>query len=353
MNKEKRKLDVLYHYCSLQTFYNIMKKKSVWLSDLSKTNDSQELICLEKIVREDLTRKVKSWIDALNEQKQGLSMSEKIKLDGEILGWEFVRLFSTKEFTVPSCWGFCLSEKGDNLGQWRGYGNDGTGISIGFDCDKLKRMIGDVKRIAHSKATLTLGEVNYVGQRKIDEYLRGDIEQFVEQKGASLKKMYEKSKNKDLPKIENCPEGILSPKAKEAIAEKMIALTEFPFYKMEAFKDEAEWRIVFSLPVEKISPEELKEMISKKEFFDEKSQYFEDFKCFSDKFYPENYEYTVRDNMLVSHLEIKLKELKDLIHSITIGPKSKVTEEDIKLFLKLNDVYSDSIAIGKSGASYR
>ena len=111
MNKEKRKLDVLYHYCSLQTFYNIMKKKSVWLSDLSKTNDSQELICLEKIVREDLTRKVKSWIDALNEQKQGLSMSEKIKLDGEILGWEFVRLFSTKEFTVPSCWGFCLSEK--------------------------------------------------------------------------------------------------------------------------------------------------------------------------------------------------------------------------------------------------
>ena len=57
--------------------------------------------------------------------------------------------------------------------------------------------------------------------------------------------------------------------------------------------------------------------------------------------------------MLVSHLEIKLKDLKDLIHSITIGPKSKVTEEDIKLFLKLNDVYSDSIVIGKSEASYR
>ena len=125
------------------------------------------------------------------------------------------------------------------------------------------------------------------------------------------------------------------------------------FCKMKAFEEEDEWRIVFSLPVEKISPEVLKEKISKKEFFDEKSQYFKDFKCFSDKFYPENYEYIVKDNMLVSHLEIKLKDLKDLIHSITIGPKSKVTEEDIKLFLKLNDVYSDSIVIGKSGASYR
>jgi hypothetical protein len=30
-------------------------------------------------------------------------------------------------------WVFCLSEKSDDLGQWRGYADDGQGISIGFN----------------------------------------------------------------------------------------------------------------------------------------------------------------------------------------------------------------------------
>ena len=30
-------------------------------------------------------------------------------------------------------WAFCLSEEGDLLSQWRGYGDDGRGFSIGFD----------------------------------------------------------------------------------------------------------------------------------------------------------------------------------------------------------------------------
>ena len=35
--------DILYHYCSVPTFFNIMKNHSIWLSDISKSNDSQEL----------------------------------------------------------------------------------------------------------------------------------------------------------------------------------------------------------------------------------------------------------------------------------------------------------------------
>ena len=36
--------DVLYHYCSLDTFCNIMKNQSIWLSDVTKSNDSKELV---------------------------------------------------------------------------------------------------------------------------------------------------------------------------------------------------------------------------------------------------------------------------------------------------------------------
>jgi len=37
--------------------------------------------------------------------------------------------------------GFCLSEKGDLLSQWRGYASDGEGVSIGFDKQYLKKAV--------------------------------------------------------------------------------------------------------------------------------------------------------------------------------------------------------------------
>ena len=33
----------LYHYCSIETFFNVIKSNSVWLSDIEKSNDSLEL----------------------------------------------------------------------------------------------------------------------------------------------------------------------------------------------------------------------------------------------------------------------------------------------------------------------
>ena len=39
---------------------------------------------------------------------------------------------------------FCLSENGDLLSQWRSYGRDGSGISVGFSTDILAQDFGDV-----------------------------------------------------------------------------------------------------------------------------------------------------------------------------------------------------------------
>lgn len=33
----------LYHYCSIETFANILKNKSIWLSDIQQSNDYLEL----------------------------------------------------------------------------------------------------------------------------------------------------------------------------------------------------------------------------------------------------------------------------------------------------------------------
>ena len=39
----------LYHYCSLSTFYNIVKNKSIWVSDVQKSNDFLEVIWLKQL----------------------------------------------------------------------------------------------------------------------------------------------------------------------------------------------------------------------------------------------------------------------------------------------------------------
>ena len=39
---EMTKIDTIYHYCSIDTFFSIIQNKTLRLSDLNKTNDSME-----------------------------------------------------------------------------------------------------------------------------------------------------------------------------------------------------------------------------------------------------------------------------------------------------------------------
>ena len=116
MNEET---GTLYHYCSLSTFYSIIKNRSIWLSDVSKSNDSQELVWA--------TRQCKSLV-----LKKFLEYVERMKANDRFIDTrfrEFNKTFDQFESIDAAnslkSWVFCLSEKGDNLGQWRGYADDG------------------------------------------------------------------------------------------------------------------------------------------------------------------------------------------------------------------------------------
>ncbi len=100
---------ILYHYCSTSTFENIVKNKSIWLSSLLASNDTQEgrwlsqvfmNLCAKRGVAPHIIAQLKTYLDWL---EGGMD-----------------------------CLGFCLSENGDMLSQWRGYADDATGLSIGF-----------------------------------------------------------------------------------------------------------------------------------------------------------------------------------------------------------------------------
>ena len=106
---------ILFHYCSTSTFFNIVKGRTIWLSSLSSSNDTLEGRWLSVILRTLCERKGMPPTSAL----------------------DLARRFQMLE-RINDCLGFCLSEKGDMLSQWRGYAEDATGVSIGFNMEAFE-----------------------------------------------------------------------------------------------------------------------------------------------------------------------------------------------------------------------
>jgi len=106
----------LYHYCSNNAFHSIIENRRIRLSSLSLSNDSME----GKLVTEILARIAES--DGLDQ-----AATHRLQKSVSILEQVFDGL------------GFCLSEDGDLLSQWRGYAADATGVSIGFSKDYLEK----------------------------------------------------------------------------------------------------------------------------------------------------------------------------------------------------------------------
>jgi Protein of unknown function (DUF2971) len=110
-------METLYHYCSTASFHAIIQSRALWLSSLSLSNDTME----GKLVASSIAR-----------------LAER-----ESLEYERVRLLQRGigflEETIGGM-GFCLSEQGDLLSQWRGYAGNATGVAIGFSKEYLERL---------------------------------------------------------------------------------------------------------------------------------------------------------------------------------------------------------------------
>lgn len=113
-----KKSEVLYHYCSTESFYKIISERQIKLSSLSLTNDSLE----GRLVRETIEK-------LCNKSKLGTYQTNDIRY-----------LINAFEQILDS-YGFCLTEVGDLLSQWIMYADDANGISIGFSTEYLKKLL--------------------------------------------------------------------------------------------------------------------------------------------------------------------------------------------------------------------
>lgn len=303
--------EILYHYCSLDTFYSIMKNHSIWLSDVTKSNDSNELIWA---IRQCESAVIEKFLEYSNRMKANDDFINTRFRDFNKITDQFQSMDTSKSL---KSWVFCFSEKGDNLGQWRGYADDGHGISIGFNKNYFMSKIAP-KEFQFDHMYYLFDKIEY-GKFDASELLTSEQIEIL-------------TTSCDYKQLENCFKRMMG-----------YSIILAPLYKSADFEEEAEWRAVFWIHTSELE----KGIIPSINILGNPNERFNII----------DYSFVTKNNTLVSHIELEIKDIKSAIVSITIGPKSNLTVLDVKLFLislgLLKNVEDESILVSQSSASYR
>ncbi len=308
----KEMSNTLYHYCSLETFLSIVKNKSIWLSDISKSNDRMELSWLKNRYESFLLEK---WVGYV---KSKTEINDLLSVDFE--AFDQTRLFSKclLKSNVTTCFAFCLSECCDDLGQWRGYADDGRGISIGFN-PELFCKLGYTYIAAADDFNFNFCKVEY-----------GD---------SSAKRLFSKFDEAIDLRPEMSSQEVLSKLASACV----LTMEKAPTIKNNGFEQENEWRLIYN-----ISNNDIKNGI--------KPSLPACLSDYAEKVRIKELSYTVKKDDLVGHIEMEFSCMQDMISEIVIGPKCLVTEDDILMLLVSEGVISSEkkckIKIRKSTSSY-
>ncbi len=314
---------MIYHYCSLDTFAEVIKNKTIRLSDLDKTNDYMEKRWGIDLLQEALKKELVSnsifmnlledyWYsdDAHNHLEQ-LNNSISYYLDHQTLI-------------------ACFSLEKDILSQWRAYGQDGEGMAIGFNYDYLKRLLKGHSKISIDKVIYKKSKQENLIRNKLFlpavNYMRDMFRQVVVRCSDDFNKFF----------VEEF----------DCFCETLYTYTEqvFTFFKNPAFEEEKEVRIVYNTGIYKdIGTEDLSVILG------------EEFEIGSNReLILQPMQYQVKGDKLVAYADLCFKNCIDsgIIKEIVIGPKSKVSDIDIRQFLLTNG-FDDNIEIKRSEASYR
>ena len=115
--------DIYYHYCTLEALESILDSKTLWLCDLTESNDAQEVY--------------RAYVPLWNDVKAKLMESD---IDKQLLKQQIEYLDSTFHLQritdIP--YGCCFCKEKDEVQYWKEYGNELKGVSIGFELRKIK-----------------------------------------------------------------------------------------------------------------------------------------------------------------------------------------------------------------------
>jgi hypothetical protein len=133
MSDDPKPDEIVYHYCSLDTFVKIVTGKKLWLSNVFCMNDYEEHRWFRRLVRTVEKEMVNAGEVSQDELRKGLIRGD------SILDIEDER-FSDGLNTWKQVYCVSFSKTGDSLSQWRAYGDGGQGVAIGFRREYLEEI---------------------------------------------------------------------------------------------------------------------------------------------------------------------------------------------------------------------
>jgi len=213
--------------------------------------------------------------------------------------------------------GFCLSEEGDLLSQWRGYAADATGVAIGFSRDYLEEI--SASSVKENPPGFSLNRVEYtlMGHESKVEPIYGKMRKHIDDGALEI------SGQRGLLDIRS-DEEIDEDRKRIANSHANLALTVLSLFPMlfhlkaQAFSEEKEWRLL-SLFIEGVVD-----------------------KCL----------YRTSPDRVIPYRSFELRAVEHPpILEVVLGPKHRTPPHIVKAFLKNNGF--GEVGVRPSEASYR
>lgn len=310
ITKSKNKnFNTVYHYCSLDTFFSIINNKSLRLSDITKSNDSMEIMWITNYIKDVFDEEFNKEIETTRILKDNYPKSIFMELIDH-----YLKDFFEENHRLYSYFVCCFTEKRDLLSQWRGYADDGMGVAIGFDIDLLSSTDNLPENDYISSPILKFGQVEYQ-----ERFQKSEIRKIAKDLISELKIISRK--------------GINEIKKDSMVAYNNCFLKLFNlsiFMKNPFFKEEKEWRICYCGDINpKIQTSHI---------------------LLSNNFHMSDIEYYNRNKDIVPYIDLKFNTIPQLIKEVVIGPKCNARKNDIKMYLELNGI---NCSVDKSEGTYR
>ncbi len=313
--KESR-IKTVYHYCSVETFYDIISGRTLRLSDIDKSNDYMERKWLQRFILETALEEYDKKPFAIDfsydgKRYEGRDAVSKL-MNGEMkeTGQHWFDDFIT--------YAICFSEKEDSLSQWRGYADDGYGVNIGFRADSLAFKLVQNHDTQEPGHTFQFGRIRYEKETQKD-LIRPHIRKIFDHLHTLITE--KKRPTGEIIKLFRAING------------------ESAFCKNPAFEDENEWRLAVNFP---IPTNNAYENFEKRAVHVAQNDLFSRIKT------------VVVNKSIKSYVELNLRTIgMDALTSVCLGPKCRLTKNDVKLFLYSEQIAFSDEQIKASLATYR
>lgn len=195
----------LYHYTTFAGLKGILETRSLWATDFRYVNDAKEF-----------RHAVDVALSRIQEAKKRVDTYEGGALDK--------LAYMLDEGETPNVYVFSLTEKKDDLSQWRGY-SMGSGVAVQFEAAGLET--------AAARSSFQMLPCIY----EYDEQV-ALMDEFIEKSLAVMRRIHEPRPTDPATMLRLGAYSEISP------AFSQLAVR----FKDRAFRDEAEWRLVWQAP---------------------------------------------------------------------------------------------------------